>query len=54
MLRLRYKGWMRVFPRQEVFDMGDKSPKNKEKKKKKAIKKITAPIAPLPSSDKLK
>jgi len=27
-----------------MFDMGDKSPKNKEKKKKKAEKKATPPV----------
>lgn len=29
--------------KREMFDMGDKSPKNKEKKKKKAEKKKVAP-----------
>jgi len=28
----------------EVFNMGDKSPKNKEKKKKKSEKKVIPPI----------
>jgi hypothetical protein len=37
--------------RQEVFDMGDKSPKNREKKKKKAEKKKIVPIV-LPSEGK--
>lgn len=33
---------LRKFPLQkEMFDMGDKSPKNKEKKKKKAEKKVS-------------
>jgi len=38
-------GYNCVKMRLEVFNMGDKSPKNKEKKKKKAEKKVTAPIA---------
>jgi len=30
----------------EMFNMGDKSPKNKEKKKKKAEKKVATKVAP--------
>lgn len=36
---------MAQYTRQEVLDMGDKSPKNREKKKKKAEKKKTVQIA---------
>jgi hypothetical protein len=32
--------------KREMFDMGDKSPKNKEKKKKKAEKKVSPKILP--------
>jgi hypothetical protein len=38
----------------EVFNIGDKSPKNKEKKKKKAEKKATAPIASMVTTNKPK
>jgi hypothetical protein len=38
----------------EVFNMGDKSPKDKEKKKKKAEKKIIVPISSIVPANKPK